>query len=33
MRSCEHNDKQVCMPCWETQMKREFPDIEKAWND
>jgi hypothetical protein len=22
-----------CLPCWEYEMKKTFPDIKVAWND
>lgn len=31
MPNCEHSEEGKCFPCWERDMKREFPG--KAWND
>lgn len=30
---CEEHGKTHCFPCWERDMKRDFPNPERAWND
>lgn len=33
MSKCKHNSERMCLPCFAAEMKRDLPDIEKAWND